>query len=277
MIRVYEYPSEWKEFSEEEIHQRLMQTRVRLRQMGEVDESILVFSFWPDVIMIKEVGDPVILADYLGLNRKELKARTIMAQGRQNTNYSIDIYACHPFFIEGISTMTNGENTAFVPIREFLTSRGNPGYMGYKSDSEVFTHILHYTLYHLKLGLEGYKHIITPLMDEELERHPDGEWLRRLKQSCRPMIIDGPNCVIGCLPDKTLFMVQDSKKLRPGVVGGKPGIFAFSSEMCGLDAVVPDRDKSRDFQPMRCDTVYVGPEREEAKKWNQWERLAHLH
>lgn len=277
LIRVYEYPPEWGDFSAEEIHQRLVLARVQLRQMGEEDESMLVFSFWPDVIMIKEVGDPMVIADYLGLNRKELKARTIMAQGRQNTNYAIDIYACHPFFIEGIATMTNGENTAFVPIRDFLISRGNPGYTGYRSDSEVFTHILHYTVCHLKLGLESYKHIITPLMDGELERHPNGGWLRLLKQSCRPMIIDGPNCVIGCLPDKTLFMVQDSKKLRPGVVGGKPGIFAFSSEMCGLDAVIPDRDKTKDFQPMKCDTVYVEAERKEVKRWNQWQPFTHLH
>lgn len=277
LIRTYEYPPEWGEFNEDELHRRLVLVRVQLRQMGEEDGSMLVFSFWPDVIMIKEVGDPMVIADYLGLNRKELKARTIMAQGRQNTNYAIDIYACHPFFIEGIATMTNGENTAFVPIRDFLMSRGNPGYIGYRSDSEVFTHILHYTLRHLKLGLESYKHIITPLMDGELERHPDGGWLRRLKQSCRPMIIDGPNCVIGCLPDKTLFMVQDSKKLRPGVVGGKPGIFAFSSEMCGLDAVIPDRDKSQDFQPMKCDTVYVEAERKEVKRWNQWQSFSHLH
>ena len=277
LVRIYEYPPEWGEFSEEEIHRRLMLTRVKLRQMGEEDGSMFVFSFWPDVIIMKEVGDPLTIADYLGLSRKELKARTIMAQGRQNTNYNIDIYACHPFFIEGIATMTNGENTAFVPIREFLTSRNNPGYIGYRSDSEVFTHILHYTLYQLRLGLESYKHIITPLMDEDLERHPDGKWLRILKQSCRPMIIDGPNCVIGCLPDKTLFMVQDSKKLRPGVVGGKAGIFAFSSEMCGLDSVIPDRDKTKDFQPMKYDTVYVGPERKETKQWNQWQPFPHLH
>ena len=42
--------------------------------------------------------------------------------------------------------MTNGENTAFIPIKEFLMSRGFPGYTGFQSDSEVFTHILHYTL-----------------------------------------------------------------------------------------------------------------------------------
>jgi hypothetical protein len=58
-------------------------------------------------------------------------------------------------------------------------------------------------------------------------RHPNATLLKQLKQSCRRLIIDGPNCVIGCLPDHSLFMVQDRKKLRPGVVGGKPGQWAF--------------------------------------------------
>ena len=274
LIRVYEYPPAWDSLPEEEVQRRLMLCRLQLKEMGEKDGSMKVFSFWPDVIMIKEIGDPMAIADYLGLNRKELQARTIMAQGRQNTNYAIDIYACHPFFIQGMASMTNGENTAFVPIREFLMSRGQPGYTGYQSDSEVFTHILHYTQKHLGLGLEMYKHVITPLKDEELNRHPNGDFLRMIKQSCRPLIIDGPNCVIGCLPDNTLFMVQDSKKLRPGVVGYGDGVFAFSSEVCGIDAALPQRDESRDFQPMKYDTVFVGPEREEVKKWSQWEELS---
>ncbi len=277
LIRVYEYPPDWENLPEEEVQHRLMMCRLHLQEMGRQDESMLVFSFWPDVIMIKEVGDPMTVADYLGLNRKELQARTILAQGRQNTNYAINIYACHPFFIQGMATMTNGENTAFVPIREFLMSRKEPGYVGYHSDSEVFTHILHYTHRHLGLDLETYKHIITPLKDEELATHPNGPWLRMLKQSCRPLIIDGPNCVMGCLPDKTLFMVQDSKKLRPGVVGGNPGMFAFSSEMCGLDAAIPVRDKSKDFQPMKYDTVFVGPERQEVRQWNQLDSLSRLY
>ncbi len=277
VIRVYEYPPEWMSLPEAEIHDRLLHCRLELRRMGEKDESMTVFSFWPDVIMLKEVGDPLEIADYLDLGRRELKARIILAQGRQNTNYAINIYACHPFFIQGTASMTNGENTAFVPIREFLTSRGDPGYIGYHSDSEVFTHILHYTRKHLGLGLPMYKHIITPLADGELARHPDGERLRFWKQSCRPLIIDGPNCVIGCLPDKTVFMVQDSKKLRPGVVGGDEGMFAFSSEMCGLDAAIPGRDKSNDFQPMKYDTVFVGPQRKEVGRWSQWEKLPPRH
>jgi glutamate synthase domain-containing protein 1 len=277
LIRVYEYPYEWEGMSSEETANRLMKIRVDLRNMGEEDQSMMVFSFWPDVIMIKEVGDPLEVADYLGLDLKGLKARIILAQGRQNTNYGITLYACHPFFIQGYATMTNGENTAFIPIKEYLISRGFPGYMGYQSDSEVFTHILHYSKNILGLGLQEYKHIITPLKDEELLRHPDGPFLRHLKHSCRFLTIDGPNCVIGCLPDKTLFMVQDSKKLRPGIVGGKPGVFAFSSEMCGLEEAIPDRDKSQEFQPMKYDIAYVDSTRTEVKRWNQWEPCTRPH
>jgi hypothetical protein len=277
LIRVYEYPYEWEGMSSAETANRLMKIRVDLRNMGEEDQSMMVFSFWPDVIMIKEVGDPLEVADYLGLDLKGLKARIILAQGRQNTNYGINLYACHPFFIQGYATMTNGENTAFIPIKEYLISRGFPGYMGYQSDSEVFTHILHYSKNILGLGLQEYKHIITPLKDEELLRHPDGPFLRHLKHSCRFLTIDGPNCVIGCLPDKTLFMVQDSKKLRPGIVGGKPGVFAFSSEMCGLEEAIPDRDKSQEFQPMKYDIAYVDSTRTEVKRWNQWEPCTRPH
>lgn len=277
LIRAYEYPSEWEGLSFEELGGKLMRIRLQLREMGQEKEDMIVFSFWPDVIMLKEIGDPLTIGHYLGLDRKDLKARVIMAQGRQNTNYAINLYACHPFFVEGFSTMTNGENTAFVPIKEYLVSRGFPGYTGFQSDSEVFTHILHYTIKKLGLGVDAYKHIITPLQGEDLEDHPNAEFLKQLKQTCRRMIIDGPNCVIGCLPDHSVFMAQDRKKLRPGVVGGHPGFYAFSSEICGLDAVIPDRDKSKDFQPMYLDTVIVGQDRQEITICQQTDPLHHQH
>ncbi len=273
LIRAYEYPEEWERLTMEQMYERLVQIRLQLRGMGEAEKDMIVFSFWPDVIMIKEIGDPMTVARYLNFDRSELRARVIMAQGRQNTNYAINLYACHPFFIQGFATMTNGENTAFVPIREYLLSRDVPGYTGYQSDSEVFTHILHYTIKKLGLSLETYKHIITPLQEDALERHPSAGFLKQLKHSCRRLIIDGPNCVIGCLPDHSLFMVQDRKKLRPGVVGGKPGFWAFSSEICGLDAALPDRDKRKDFQPMHLDTVIVSPDRQEMKICSQTDPL----
>ncbi len=277
LIRAYEYPESWEGRSFKELGKELMKVRLTLREMGQAEQDMIVFSFWPDVIMIKEIGDPLTVGRYLQLEREDLKARVIMAQGRQNTNYAINLYACHPFFVQGFSTMTNGENTAFVPIREFLKSRGFPGYTGFQSDSEVFTHILHYTLTGLGLSLESYKHIITPLQGDDIEKHPNASLLKQLKQSCRSMIIDGPNCVIGSLPDHSLFMVQDRKKLRPGVVGGHPGLYAFSSEICGLDAVIPDRDKAKDFQPMHLDTAIIGPDRQEINICRQTDPLPLLH
>ncbi|MCP4022132.1 MAG: glutamate synthase [Desulfobacteraceae bacterium] len=273
LIRAYEYPEHWDNFSEDEIAEKLMLLRLKIRKMGEEKRDMIVYSFWPDTIMIKEIGDPMLLAEYLGLDRKELNARIIMAQGRQNTNYAIDLYACHPFFIKGFATMTNGENTAFIPIKDFLCSRDFPGYMGYQSDSEVFAHILHYTMVSLGLGIDAYKHVITPLQRQDLVKHTDADFLTHLKRSCRQLIIDGPNCIIGALPDHSLFMAQDRKKLRPGVVGGRPGLFGFSSEICGLDAVIPDRDKEKDIQPMHLDTAIVSPDRQEVKICRQTEAL----
>ncbi|MCS7163440.1 MAG: glutamate synthase [Thermodesulfovibrio sp.] len=265
----YDYPDEWKDKPFEEKEDLLMNIRLTLRRMGEADESIFVFSFYPDVITIKEVGDPLQLAEFFGLDTDNLKAKIIFAQGRQNTNYQIYLYACHPFFLQGYCTMTNGENTAFVPIREFLMSRGFPGYIGYNSDSEVFCHILHYVHKKLKFPLTYYKDVITPLKWSEIETRPDREALALIKQSLRPLCIDGPNMVIGFIPDGTCFMVQDSKKLRPGVVGGVPGKYALMSELCGLDKVIPERDRSKDIFPMKYDMVIVSPGAKEVKVWNQ--------
>jgi glutamate synthase domain-containing protein 1 len=270
LIRVYDYPSAYRDKPLREKEDLLMNTRLALRKMGEPDESIFAFSFYPDVLTLKEVGDPLQLGEFFGIDRSDdLKAKIVLAQGRQNTNYAIYLYACHPFFIQGYGTMTNGENTAFVPIREFLMGRGNPGYTGYNSDSEVFTHILHYTNRQLGFPLHYYKDVITPLKEKEIDGRSDGAAVRILKRSLRPLCIDGPNCVIGFTPDGSCFMVHDAKKLRPGVVGGGPGKFGLMSEVCGLDSAVPDRDKSADIFPMKYDMVIIAPNAREVKVWNQ--------
>jgi glutamate synthase domain-containing protein 1 len=267
--RAYEYPEAYAGKSLSEKEDLLLKTRLELRQMGQADESIIVFSFYPDILCLKEVGDPLEVSEFFGLDTSSLKSRIVLAQGRQNTNYAINLYACHPFFIQGFSTMTNGENTAFVPIREYLTSRGFPGYVGYNSDSEVFTHILHYMVRQLGYPLHYYKHIITPLKAGEIETRTDAEVLRLLKKSMRMLCIDGPNCVIGFTPDGTCFMVQDSKKLRPGMVGGVKGKYALMSEECGVDRAVPQRDRSKDIFPMKYDMVIISPHAQEVKVWNQ--------
>ncbi len=267
--KFYQYPEDYESKPCREKEDLLLRTRLALRSMGEADESVVVFSFYPDIISLKEVGDPMELGEFFGLDDGRLRAKIIYAQGRQNTNYAINLYACHPFFIQGYASMTNGENTAFVPIREFLMSRGFSGYVGYQSDSEVFTHILHYTVRRLGYPLTYFKDVITPLRNGELQRRPDAPALRLLKASLRMLTIDGPNCNIGFLPDGTCFMVQDSKKLRPGVVGGVRGKYALMSEECGLDRAVPERDRSLDVFPMKYDMAIVRPNAEGVMIWNQ--------
>ncbi len=269
IAKVYDYPESYRERPFREKEDLLMQTRLALRTIGEPEGSLFVFSFYPDVLTLKEVGDPLQVGEFFGLDQSDVKSKIVLAQGRQNTNYAIYLYACHPFFIQGYATMTNGENTAFVPIREFLTGRGNPGYMGYNSDSEVFTHIMHYTNRTLGYPLRYYKDVITPMKDAEIEKRSDAAALRLLKKSLRPLCIDGPNCVIGFTPDGTVFIVQDSKKLRPATVGGKPGKYALMSEMCGVDSAVPDRDKTKDIFPMKYDMVTIAPGAREVRVWNQ--------
>jgi len=274
ILRVYRRPQAWQSLSEEEVELEMMLTRIALRKDGEENGGDLTaFSFWPDVAMMKEVGWPLSVGEALGLNSHRIKSRVCMAQGRQNTNWGINLYACHPFFIQGIATMTNGENTAFLPIKDWLSGRGFPGYIGYQSDSEVFAHILHYTVKQLKLPLEAYKHIITPLKTGELKDHPQGDFLLGLRNVCRRLIIDGPNAVIGTLPDETCMLAMDAKKLRPATIGGKPGEWAIASEMCGVAAMVPDRDPSLDYQPMREHTIIVPPDRQEFQIWSQFDQF----
>lgn len=270
--RVYRLPKHWDGYTQARIGEGLMLMRLHLRKDGESHGGDLsVFSLWPDVVMIKEIGWPLAVGNALSLHDDRIKAHIVMAQGRQNTNWGINLHACHPFFLQGIATMTNGENTAFQTNREWLERRQFPGYVGYQSDSEVFTHILHYTFQQLKLPLPAYKHVITPLSSSELDGHPQGEFLKGLKNTCRSLIIDGPNCVIGSLPDETTFMVMDHKKLRPGCAGGKPGEWAMASEICGVDAMIPDRDPSLDFQPMRQNTVVIPPHRDNYEVWSQFD------
>jgi glutamate synthase domain-containing protein 1 len=273
-LRVYNYPKPWNDFSPEQIENEQMHTRLALRKDGEEHGGDLtVFSFWPDVAIIKEVGWPLDIGTALSLDDNRVTSRICMAQGRQNTNYGINLYACHPFFLQGVATMTNGENTAFTPIKEWLQGSKFPGYMGYQSDSEVFAHILHYVTKKLKLPLEVYKHVLTPLKTNELAIHPQGQFLLGLRNACRRLIIDGPNAVMGSLPDETTLLVMDAKKMRPATIGGKPGEWALASEMCGVDAMIPERDKTLDYQPMRENTVIIPPDRKEYTIWSQFDQF----
>ena len=65
LVRVYNKPTD---MVEAELEEYLMETRLFLRRDGEEHGGDLtVFSFWADVVMIKEVGWPLEIGDALSL------------------------------------------------------------------------------------------------------------------------------------------------------------------------------------------------------------------
>ena len=146
---------------------------------------VFVYSFWPDVLTLKEIGDP---AEYcyifpsFGMKMAVYLLKNIVAQCRQNTNYDIVRYAAHPFFLQGYTLCANGENTFFTKNKEFQKSL-HRGYIGFESDSQNFLYTLHYVLHELKWPIEYFKHVITPLPFEEIDKREDKEVLTAIRQS----------------------------------------------------------------------------------------------
>ncbi|MFI3270643.1 MAG: glutamate synthase [Pseudomonadota bacterium] len=265
----YEYPETWRKRSSKDREELLVDTRLILREMLTAADAGYVYSFWPDVLTIKEIGHPADIAEYFGLWEDDgsLVARNIVAQCRQNTNYDIVRYAAHPFFLQGYTLCANGENTFFS--RNTALQKGlHRAYMGFESDSQNFLYTLHYVVHELGWPLEYYKHAITPLPHDEVDNRPDSVALRLMRESISNLAIDGPNAIIALLPDGRLMTCCDAKKLRPLVVGGDENMMAVTSEVCGLNTIMPNRDTRKDIYPHGREMVVVSDDME-VSRWNQ--------
>lgn len=269
VFRTYDYPEAYAHASKKEKEELLTATRLKLRSAMEPGETGFAYSFWPDVITLKEIGDPRDIGTFFGLWDEDdrFTAKVITAQCRQNTNYAIVRYAAHPFFLQGYTTLANGENTFYQKNKEFQASL-NPAYIGFESDSQCFLYTLHYMHRELGWPLSYYKHIITPLPFEEVQKREDREQLSAIRQSLAHLEINGPNTIIGALPDHTLFVCCDAKKLRPIVVGHTKEMVAFSSEVCGINEIMPDRDWETDIYPNEREIVVIDNTLE-VQRWKQ--------
>ena len=259
LFRVYDYPPAFRQGGMEDRGELLLDTRLTLRAMLEQDRSGFVYSFWPDTLTLKEIGDPRDIADLFHLWDSDcpLLARDIVVQCRQNTNYDIVRYAAHPFFLQGYTLCANGENTFYTKNMEFQKSL-HRGYIGFESDSQCLLYTLHYVLHEMKWPVDYYKHVITPLPFAEMESREDRDVLSLIRQTFAHLEINGPNTVIAMLPDGRMITCCDSKKLRPVVVGRTEEMAAISSEVCGLNALMPDRRQEEDVYPGERELVVIG-------------------
>ncbi len=78
-------PASYKHKPVREKEDLLMNIRVALRKMGEADESIFVFSFYPDVLTLKEVGDPLQVAEFFGLDKDDAESKDHIRSGTGRT------------------------------------------------------------------------------------------------------------------------------------------------------------------------------------------------
>jgi glutamate synthase domain-containing protein 1 len=274
VFRNYRYPEPLNILTDQttpEQKKLLLETRLQLRAaLADGDEGY-VYSFWPDVLTLKEIGDPRDIGTYFQLWSDDhwLKARIISAQCRQNTNYHIVRYAAHPFFLEGYTLMGNGENTFYQKNKD-MQQRLHPAYLGFESDTQCFLYTLHYVVEKLGWPLPYYKHVITPLPFNEIRRRPDAPVLERIRQSCQHLEINGPNTVVFVLPDGRMGICADAKKLRPFVIGRDDdrGLVIGASEVCGVNMVIPDRNTELDVYPGERETVIIDNQLE-LQRWPQ--------
>jgi len=269
VFEVFQYPRSYRYAPEEEKEELLVDMRLKIRQELEKDGDGYVYSFWPDVVTLKEIGDPKDIGTYFGLweENDSFTAKVITAQCRQNTNYDIVRYAAHPFFLQGFTALANGENT-FYEKNKLLQEKLYKGYIGFESDSQCFLYTLHYINKVLKWPLSYYKHTITPLPFEQIDKREDKEILLRIKASLGHLEINGPNTIIGVLPDGTVFTCCDSKKLRPVVIGRTDDTVIITSEVTGINDVLSDRNWEEDIYPNEREMVVINNDLR-IERWQQ--------
>ena len=257
-FEAYDYPETVAKKTKTEKEEFLVDIRLELRAHLESTCDGFAFSFWPDTLTLKEIGNPNHIGEYLNLwqEDKDILAKNIMIQYRQNTNYEIVRYAAHPFFLQGYTLCANGENTFYVKNKEYQQSL-HRGYIGFESDSQCFLYTLHFVHKELGWPLNYYKHVITPLSFDQITASENKSVLLKIRESMPHLEINGPNTVIGLLPDHTLFTACDSKKLRPVVVGSDGVTAAITSEVTGLNLILPKRNSQTDVYPNERETVVV--------------------
>ena len=96
----------------------------------------------------------------------------------------------------------------------------------------------------------------------------DAEILLRIKASLSHLEVNGPNSMIAVTPDGTMFTTCDSKKLRPVVVGKTDDTVIITSEVTGINEIMPNRNISEDIYPNEREMVVVDNDLN-VERWQQ--------
>jgi len=70
VFEVFQYPKSYKYAPNYEKEELLVDTRLKIREELEKVEAGYVYSFWPDVVTLKEIGDPKDIGTYFGSGKR---------------------------------------------------------------------------------------------------------------------------------------------------------------------------------------------------------------
>ena len=99
-------------------------------------------------------------------------------------------------------------------------------------------------------------------------KRADKEILLRIKASLAHLEINGPNTIIAGLPDGQIFVCCDSKKLRPVVIGKTDDTVIITSEVTGINEVLPERNWEEDIYPNEREMVIINNDLK-VERWQQ--------
>ena len=67
VFQTFDYPKHYKKAEQREKEELLLDMRLKIRRALEKDEMGFAYSFWPDVVTLKEIGDPRDIGTYFNL------------------------------------------------------------------------------------------------------------------------------------------------------------------------------------------------------------------
>ena len=111
-------------------------------------------------------------------------------------------------------------------------------------------------------------HVINPLSYDSINKREDKNILLRIKASLEHLETNGPNTVLSVTPDGRLLCTCDSKKLRPVVIGRDDDTVIMTSEVAGVNDLLPHRDIRQDIYPKEREMVVVNNDLT-VERWQQ--------
>jgi glutamate synthase domain-containing protein 1/glutamate synthase domain-containing protein 3 len=186
-----------------------------------------IFSYGKHVEVFKEVGYPLDVASFYGLDCDIKKADVWIAHTRQPTNSpgSSPIWS-HPFASLDCAIVHNGDISSFGANIELLNTWGYQSLVG--TDSEVIARLLFYLIRVEGLSVTEASTVLTNPFEDDAPRS-----ITKLLSAYRGAKLDGPFAVVAGYcdgKDSYLIALTDRSKFRPLLIGEDENCFYVASE-----------------------------------------------